>query len=460
MIQFAHMNVKQNIFKAYDIRGVYPGEVTEDLAYAIGRGFAALFLKRPLLSWKHNKTVVVGKDARSSSPSLERELIRGLRDGGADVISMGFATTPLFYFAVNMSKAAGGIMVTASHNPAQYNGFKIVKEKAIAMGLDSGLGTLRDLVVKGQFPPVAKESGLVEKDYSDEYVDFVTYNVSNLKKFKIAVDAGNGMAGIVLPRVLGKLNLEARSIYMEPDGNFPNHEANPLKEETLTDLQRLMKEHAVDFGIAFDGDADRIRFMLPSGEAISGDIMLAFLSKAYLLNYPGCKIIHAVNCSRIVRETVESYGGTAIRWKVGHTLIKQKMRETGAVLGGEMSTHYFYKEMFGVESTMLTLSRVCQLLSKYDQTLEQAVRPFMKYAKSPETNFEVADKDAKMKELSLFYKDAKQDWLDGLTVEYKDWWFNVRPSNTEPLLRLNLEAENAEALDARMKEVSELIRAK
>ncbi|MDP3963222.1 MAG: phosphomannomutase/phosphoglucomutase [bacterium] len=445
------MNVNSSIFKAYDIRGLCPGDIDAELAYAIGRGVMATVVG------KHkNRTVIVGRDARPTSPDIAKELVRGLRDGGADVIDIGMATTPLFYFSVIHVNAVSGVMVTASHNPAQYNGFKIVKEGAVAIGLDSGLGILRDFIQKGEFGVVAAESSLTQKDFSDTYIDRVT-NGAKIRKFKIAIDAGNGMAGILLPRALGRLGIEARSLYVEPDGTFPNHEANPLKEETLVDLQKLMKEHPVDFGIAFDGDADRIRFLLADGTPIPGDILLALLAKEYLLKYEGAAVVYAVNCSRIVPEMIKQCGGVPVRWKIGATLAKAKMREENAILGGEISTHYFYREMGTVESTMLTLRRVCEILTQRNMTLAEAIKQFTKYPKTPEINFEIADKDAALKRLGAHFADAKLDTLDGLTIEYPKWWVNIRASNTEPLLRLNLEAETKELLEEKLAEVRRII---
>ncbi len=448
------LSINPSIFKAYDVRGIAGSEITPELSYAMGRGFTVLFLKNA-----KDRKVVVGQDARPTSAEFVKELVRGLRDGGADVVGIGLVTTPLFYFSVIASKAAAGIMVTASHNPAEYNGFKVVKEKAAAIGLDTGLGDLRDLIIKEDFGGTAPESSFSEADFRQQYLDTLTNGVQ-LKKFSIAVDAGNGMIGVVLPQFLGRLGITARSLYLELDCTFPNHEANPLKEETLEDLKALMREHAVDFGIAFDGDGDRIGFLLPNGQAVPGDIMFAFLAKEYLALSPGAAVVYAVNCSHIVPETIIQYGGKPVRWKIGHTLIKEKMKETGAVLGGEMSTHYGYKELGGVESTMLTLIRVCQALTRSGKTLEEVLKPFMKYAKTPEMNFSIADKEAKLQELSRVYQDGKQDWLDGLTVEYDTWWFNARLSNTEPLLRLCVEADTKELMERKLEELKLFIQNK
>lgn len=446
------MQINPLIFKAYDIRGLLqPDEITTELAYAIGRGVMATVVGNT-----KSRVVVVGRDARPSSPEITKELIRGLRDGGADVVDIGMTTTPLFYYSVIQTSAAGGIMVTASHNPAEYNGFKIVKSHAVAIGLESGLDRLRDYVIRGDFGSAAPESSFTEDDFSDRYIDAMTHG-TKIKKFRVAIDAGNGMIGIILPRVLGRLGIEARVLYQEPDGTFPNHEANPLKEETLRDLQAVMREHPVDFGIAYDGDGDRIRFLLRNGTPVPGDIMLALLTKEYLSTYPGSAIVYAANCSRNVPETIEAYGGKAIRWKIGHTLIKQKMLETGAILGGEISTHTLYREIGTVESTVLTLVRVCQILTRQSYSLNEVVKPFWKYAKIPETNFTIDDRDTVLKRLADRYKDAKLDWLDGLTAEYDTWWFNARPSNTEPVLRLCLEAETLKMMEEKLAEVQGVI---
>lgn len=441
-----------DIFKAYDIRGLVSSEITPDLAYKIGRGFGSIFLGK-----NGNKKIVVGRDARPSSQELEKALIRGLREEGVDVISIGLVTTPLFYFAVNVSDAAGGIMVTASHNPPEYNGFKITKEKAIAIGLDSGLDRLRDFVLSGICEAKEASGGVTDEDFRNRYIEFLTKD-AKIRKFTIAADLGNGMAGVVFPELLARLGIKAEILYSEPDGTFPNHEANPLKEETLRDLQNLMKEKKFDFGVAFDGDGDRIGFLLQDGTPVKGDIILALLAEEYLMKYPGSAVVYAVNCSRIVPETIKNFGGVPVRAKVGHTLVKAKMRETGAVLGGEISTHYFYKDVFGVESAMLTLVRICEILTRLGKNLDEAIKPFLKYAKSPEINFSVKDKSASLRALAEFYNDGKQDLLDGLTVEYPNWWFNARPSNTEPLLRLNVEAESRDLLERKVSEIKSIIK--
>lgn len=445
------MTVNPAIFRAYDIRGLYPGEITPELARAIGRGFAQLFLPRAA-----GRTVVVGRDARPSSLELFEAVIEGLREGGADVISIGLAPTPLFYFAVNVAPAAGGIMVTASHIAGEWNGFKVVREKAIAMGVDSGLGELRDLIVRGPLPPNKRRGAMREEDFRERYLGFLVRDV-RVRKFSVAADTGNGMVGLLLPSLAERLGVLLRGLYLELDGTFPNHEANPLKEETLGDLQRLLGLERFDFGVAFDGDGDRIRFLLPDGRLVPGDVLLAFLAAEYLSRQPGATIVHSVNCSRIVAETILARGGRPVRWKVGHTLMKQKMREVDALLGGELSMHYFYREMFNVDSALLTLARVSQFLTESGKTLEEALRPFFKYAKTAEINFLVSDKQAKIEELSRRYADARQDRLDGLTVAYDAWWFNVRPSNTEPFLRLVVEAENPALLREKVTQISAVI---
>lgn len=466
------MNINPLIFKAYDIRGIYPDEITPEAAYRIGRAFAQ-YLWVTVLNKERSPLVVVNADARISSPALKEELLRGLLDEKCQVIDCGLATTPLHYFAINHLQADGGIMVTASHNPAKYNGFKLSRRGAEPIGEGSGMEEIRNTAIRGIFP-VPKEKGSVEeKNLQVAYLDYICslVNSSEIKKMRVVFDAGNGMAGLLLPELLKRLPLEAEILYGDVDMTFPHHEANPLKDETLVDIQHAMKIGAYGLGIVFDGDGDRVRFITPSGFAVPGDIMAAFfaeyiLRKSHLRDIGGSgtsaisgRIVYTVNSSRATREAIEESGGIALESRVGHALIKKLMREKNALFGGEVSGHFYWQDFFFAESAFLTTLRLLSILSESGKTLDELVRPFLRYVSSGEVNISVVDKDKALDAVVVHYKDAKEvKYIDGVSIVYEDFWFNVRPSNTEPLLRITMEAKETGVLDARLQEVLDLVR--
>jgi len=444
------------LFKAYDVRGLVPQELNPDVAYRTGRAVAA-FLGAT--------EVVVGRDMRVSGPALSGALIDGLRDAGANVADIGLVSTDALYFAVGKYGYDAGVMITASHNPASYNGFKICREKARALSMETGIAEIRDLVVSGDFPAPAnaKRGDLIERDVLDAYAEHVLGMIdpARISPLRIAIDAGNGMAGELVPRVFKHLPCEIIPLYFELDGTFPNHEANPIEPENIRDLQRTVLERECDLGVAFDGDADRMFLIDERGTFIGGDMTTAMVAIQMLKQAPGSRIVYNLICSRTVPEVIEANGGTAIRSRVGHSFIKALMRAEDAIFGGEHSGHFYFRDNWYADSGLIALLTVLQLVSDDGQPLSEILRPIDIRVRSGEINSEVSDPEATLARVETKYtrEGATIDHLDGLTVGFEDWWFNLRASNTQPLLRLNVEAEAPEVLKEKTSDVLALIRA-
>jgi phosphomannomutase len=442
-------------FKAYDIRGVYGQDVTDSLAYDLGRTFA---------NYLKGKTIVVGRDMRPAGESLQKNLVRGLTEQGATVIDIGLASTDMFYFAVIEKKADGGVIITASHNPAQYNGFKLTREKAIPIGIDSGLAEIEKTIRAGRFPPPARKPGRVERcEMLDDFVAFMHGFVKpkELAPLKVVIDCGNGMGGMVIPKLLQGSPLTIIPLYFELDGTFPHHEANPLIEENRRDLIRTVLREKADLGIGLDGDTDRAFFVDDRGEFCSADFILGLLAKPILKAHPGAKIVYDVRCSNYVRDTVKKFGGTAHMGKVGHAYAKIFMREIGAEFGGELSGHYYYRYQDAFfDSGNLTCLLLLQALSEKKEKLSQALAETREYHISGEINSTVKDQDAAVKRvLEQFRGKGRVVEIDGVSVIGPTWWLNVRKSNTEPLVRLNCEADTRENMEKLRDEALALIRA-
>jgi len=446
------MSINSSIFKAYDIRGIYPKDLNEEVAYLVGRAVVVL---------TGAKTVVVGYDARFSSDSLVSAVMKGVTEQGANAVNIGLATTPMLNFAVaEYREHEAGIMVTASHNPKEYNGLKLCYENALPIGENTGMADLKKLVMEGKFSS-APAGKIIKKEILDAYVKKVLslVDLEKIKPLKIVVDTGNAVGAIPLPEIFKKLPCKFIPLYFELDGNFPNHEANPLKEETLVDLKKKVLEEGADLGVAIDGDADRIGFVDEKGETVRADLILTLIAKKLLEEKPGELILYDVRSSRVVREEVESAGGRAEMCRVGHALIKKQMLDNGALLGGEFSSHFYYRDFYKVESGDLTMLKLLEIISQSEKSFSEIVAPLLRYYHSGEINFEVSDKAGKMKELEDKYADGAKEisHLDGIRLDFTDWWFNVRPSNTEPLLRLNLEAKTKELMEQKKKELTEII---
>lgn len=445
------------IFKAYDIRGLYPEEINEQVAYRVGKAFVEF------LGAKH---IVIGRDMRTSSPAIFEELSRGITEQGANIYDIGMSTTDMFYFAVEDLGADAGIMITASHNPGQYNGLKMVRSHAKPIGGESGIKDIEALYHKDEFTPAAAHGQIIPKPgMLEAYVRFIhgLVDMDKIKPLRIVVDAGNGMAGLVAPKMFENTPIEVIPMFFEPDGSFPNHEANPLIEENRLDLIAKVKEVKADFGVGFDGDSDRAFFVDNNGDFIDGDFMTGRLGAYLLKRHPGSTIFYDVRGSRYVREVIEQAGGKAFMWKVGHAFMKSKMKETpGAVLGGEVSGHFYFKfsDEFYADNSSLPVFLTAEMVSEENTSLSEVMKERHNYFISGEINSEVEDADAVMESIRERYKDQGEIVeIDGLSVIGDTWWFNLRKSNTEPLLRLNCEADSAEAMEKLRDELLGIIRA-
>jgi phosphomannomutase len=442
------------VFKAYDVRGVHPSEIDEDGAYRVGRAFAEEFEPR---------RIAVGRDMRLAAPAMAAAVIEGAADGGADVLDLGLVGTEMVYHAVGDLSLDGGICVTASHNPKQYTGMKIVRSGALPVGGDSGLDDIRRRAER-PFGEVARRGEVIETDVWDGFVDKVLSFVDerSVRPLRIVVDAANGMAGTMLPPVLARLpQLDVVECYFEPDGSFPNHEPNPLLPENRAFIVERTRAERADLGVAYDGDADRCFFVDDTGEFVPGDFVTALLAQAMLAKEPGAKVIYDLRASWAVPRTIEAAGGIALVNRVGHAFIKHRMREEDALFAGEVSAHYYFRDFTQADTGVVPFLVMLELLSRADVPLSGLLAPFReRYFITGEINTPVADVPRKLRELEQRYaaEGARISHLDGVSVDFDDWHFNVRPSNTEPLLRLNLEALSEERMETRRDEVLDLIR--
>jgi phosphomannomutase len=443
--------VLDTIFKAYDVRGVYPEELNEELARRIGNAFAA-FTGAPRL--------VVARDMRPSSPPLSAAFIEGATLAGASVVDAGLASTDLVYFASGRLDAPGA-MFTASHNPAQYNGIKMCRAGAAPVGQDTGLNQIKAAVAEGRLERAGTAGTVEEHDLVGEFAEHVRsfVDVGALRPLKVVADTANGMGGLIVPRVFHGLPFDLTVLFPELDGTFPNHPADPIQAENLRDLQRVLLEQRADVGLAFDGDADRVFLVDDLGQPLSGSLTTAIVAKGILEQHPGETIVYNLICSRAVPEIVREMGGTPVRTRVGHSFIKAVMAETGAIFGGEHSGHYYFRDNWRADSGIIAALVVLEQLSAALVPLSELRKPFERYTASGEINTRVSDQKAAMEKVSVAYDDCPQEQLDGLSVECDRFWFNVRPSNTEPLLRLNLEAVDSATCAEKTEEVLALIRA-
>jgi phosphomannomutase len=451
------LSLNPSIFKAYDIRGLYPDEINEDTARAIGAAFVA-YLKA--------RRIAVGRDMRLSSPALAAAFVEGATSQGADVVDYGMIATDMLYFAVARDRHAGGVQITASHNPKQYNGMKMVRQEAFPLSGEEGLAEIREMIATGTTPASHPPRGQVTaKDVLDAYVAHVMSFIDPaiVKPFNVVLDAGSGMGGLVAPKLFDRLPCRTKRLCFEIDGRFPNHEANPLIEENRRDIVDAVVASKADVGIAWDGDADRCFFIDGSGEFVSGDFITALLAEAFLLKHPSATIIYDLRASHAVKDTVARLGGTSLMNRVGHAFFKQRMRETNGIFGGEVTGHYYFRDNFYADNGFIPALLILELMSKKGQSLHELLKPLReRYFISGEINTKLASMDkvpAKLEAIAARYADAHQYKLDGISIEYPDWHFNVRPSNTEPLLRLNLEATTAQLMEAKRDEVVALIRA-
>jgi len=439
------------VFKAYDIRGIYPEELDEDSTYRIGAAFA---------SWTGAERIALGRDCRLSSPALAAAFTDGVTHSGVGIVDIGLATTDMVYFASGRLGIPGA-MFTASHNPPQYNGLKLCLAGAAPVGQDTGLAEVRGLAEEVGPPGAHGPGGSVEsRDMLDGYIEHLLSfgDVGSFSPVTVVADAANGMAALVLPPLFDRLPCKLVPLYMELDGTFPNHPADPMVPENQADLKRAVTEHGADLGLAFDGDADRVFLVDEHANGVSGSLVTALVARGLLERNPGAKVLYNLISSRAVPEVIAENGGDPIRTRVGHSFMKKVMAETGAVFGGEHSGHYYFRDHYNADSGLVASIVVLDQMSKAGRPLSELLAPFRRYRSSGEINTEVGDQHAVIERIARAYRHGRQDWLDGLTVEFDDWWFNVRPSNTEPLLRLNVEARTEELLQEKTAEVLSLIR--
>ena len=447
-----------SIFNADDIMGVYPKQINEEDAWKIGCA-AARFLPSLLRGFERGQTssrsLCVGRDMRTHSPAIAQALIEGIRAMGTDVVDVGMIDTPQMYFAINHLGTCGGIQITASHNPAKYNGFKISGIDAKPIGADTGLKDIEHLALALLHTKGNPTGRVQQRDLTEEYKKHVLkFLRPKMREMKIAIDASNGMAGKMVPAIFDGLPVKIIEINFEHTGKF-KHEPNPMVEKNLRSVKAAVKKNKCDVGFCFDGDADRLMTIDEKGNTISCDQMTALLSPYFLENNPKSTIVYDLRSSRVVAEEIIKHGGTPRRERVGHAYMKKALRDSRAVFGGELSGHFYYRDNYYADSGMITLAHMINVVSQAETPLSKLIAPLKRYHNSGEMNFEVEDKQAKMDELARRYSDGQGDNLDGVTVGYKDWWFNCRPSNTEPLLRLNIEAKTKELLEEKLAEMTQ-----
>jgi len=444
------------IFKAYDIRGIYREQITEEDAWKIGCA-TARFLRSLLSGYKRGQanaqSLCVGRDMRTHSEPLAAALMEGINSTGANVIDIGMIDTPQMYFAINHLGTCGGVQVTASHNPAKYNGFKISGLDAKPVGADTGLKDIKHIAMALLHTKGTANGSVKKRDLTGDYKNHVLkFLRPNKQKLKIAVDASNGMAGKMVPAVFGDLPLEIIPINFEHTGKF-KHEPNPLVEKYLAQVKTAVKKNECHFGVCFDGDADRLIMVDEKSRTIGCDLLTALMAPYFLKIKPKSTIVYDLRSSRVVAEEIIKHGGTPRRERVGHSFMKKALRDSHAVFGGELSGHFYYSDNFHTDSALITLVHVLNIVGEADVPISELIKPLRRYHCSGEINFKVDDKQTKLEELARRYGDGQIDHLDGITIGYKDWWFNSRPSNTEPLLRLNVEAKTKELLDEKLSEI-------
>lgn len=453
------MKVDPTIFKAYDIRGIYPSQLDEETAYLVARAFSKILKKD---NQKKQLNIVVSSDMRISSPKLKKKVIAGITDSGLNVIDIGMTTTPGFYFGVGYYGYDGGIQISASHNPKEYNGFKMVRTRAVPISESSGIVEIRDLCIKNKFSPISKK-GIVKKlkGVIEKMVEIERSNIKwkLIKPFKIVVDTANGMGSVDLEAMFKDLPCKLIKLNFFPDGTFPVHAPDPLIDENLNQLKKEVIKQKADFGIAPDGDADRYFFVDEKGNTLRQEILRGIMAQISLKEHPGATVCYDIRPGRITKDMIEAAGGKASVTRVGHSLIKEQMIKENAVFGGESSGHYFYQFPFGTfEAPVSLMMRFLIFLSQQNKPFSQIIKPLQRYHHSGEINSKVSDSKKKIKEIVKRYKDARQSMLDGITIEYPDYWFNVRASNTEPMLRLNLEAKTEKLMETKRDEILAFIR--
>jgi phosphomannomutase len=454
------LSLDPTIFKAYDVRGLYPGQIDEDVAYRIGRAFPRVLADlqgTPAAELR----LALGHDMRLHSPALAESVARGLLDEGCDVLDIGLVGTEMVYYAIGSRDLDGGVAVTASHNPKAWAGLKLLGEGALALSGDRGIPEVKQEAESGDFSGRADGASVEQADIYEDFQKYVLGFIEPevIRAMEVVLDGGNGMAGPMIGPIVDRFPITQHRLYFEPNGEFPGHGPNPLLPENRELIVETVLERRPELGIAWDGDADRCFFVDDQGEFVPGDFTTALLAQAVLAKEPGATILYDVRASRAVKDTVEAAGGKALVNRVGHSFFKTRMRETGAALGGEVSGHYYFRDFWRADSGVIPALLVLELLSVRSSTLAELLAPYReRYFISGEINSEVSDQEGKMRELAARFADCEVSWLDGVSVDCGSWHFNVRPSNTEPLLRLNLEAFTKEEMEARTEDILNIIR--
>jgi phosphomannomutase len=467
--------ISPSIFRAYDIRGIYPSEIDERAAYLIARAFAhqvRMMSEPPSGGTKKRLRMLVSSDARQSSPSLKESFVRGLLEEGVQVIDAGLTTTPMHTFCVHHTKADGGAMITASHNPAQFNGIKLMGPGGVPIAQGSGIEEIGHVAQRAIFSRKVSRGSIKKENFLPAYLHFFKAKFSDLasaqhcplpskKKCLLMFDTGNGMVGLILRKLLEQFPIfQFKILYEETDMTFPHHEANPIKPENMRDLQKAIQKNSVVLGAAFDGDGDRVGFVDEKGESIPGDFIIALLGR-YFLEKSGSKeavVFDGVRASRVVREEIEQIGGRAIEERVGHSFIKLAMRREHAIFGGEMSGHFYFKDFFNAESALFALLTILDILRRQKKLLSELVKPLKRYAKTPELNIAISKREVAMDRLASHFADANISWIDGVRIVYPHWWVNARPAANEDLLRINIEADTPKLLEEKKKEIWNLLK--
>lgn len=439
--------MNEQVFKAYDIRGLYPAEITEDFAYTLGRAVALHFPEQE---------ICVGRDCRNGSDKLSEALIKGITGQGSDAVDIGLCSTPVIYFA---SQDKPAVMVTASHNGKEYNGFKICAPGAVPLGLGNGLGTIKNLMLQGQFTKAKRKGRSRKRDIRKQYVSCVRQFKGKLKKLKVVIDAGNGMAGVIAPQVFARLPVKIIPLFFEPDGTFPNRSPDPTTPDSLAALRTAVRQNKAQLGIAYDGDCDRVIFVDEKGSRVRADHALVLLARQLLKAQPHAHVLYDLTCSRVVKEKITGLGGIPVMTRMGSTFISEVMRSEGALLAGEISGHYYFRDFFCMDNGDIAAMVMLTLLSGEKKPLSKLVAPLDKYFFAGPMSFTVENKDAVLKRAEEEYADKGNAFhIDGLSVEFEGWWFNLRASNTENLLRLTMEAKTKTLLDRKLAELKRLIR--
>ena len=444
------MKFAESIFKAYDIRGKVPKELTSEVAKAVGRAMSDILPRGE---------VAVGHDMRPDSQELAEAVIEGFVMQGRKVIDLGMIASDMMYFAVGYMKLAGGAMITASHNPGEYNGIKLTGAGVAPIGQDTGLMDIKNIIQKDEFSASKMGGEIIKKDILTQWVEHAVSLAPSIRDLHIGYDAGNGMAGILVPELRKQTPLHIEGLYLQPDGTFPNHPANPLDFNNLKDLISLVKSKALNCGIAFDGDGDRAFLIDEKGEVLSGSVLGALIIEKILAQNPGATILYNAITSRIVPDTINRLGGKGIRTKVGHSFIKAEMKKHNAVFACEHSGHFYFSSNYNADSGLIAALTALGILSESNSTLSELCQLLRsKYCDSGEINYEISDANSALAEIAKVFSDGRQDSLDGLTISYDDWWMNVRPSNTEALLRLNVEASDQKTLEKQLKKAEKILK--